>query len=119
MGTKKTMKGVYSVERKGVFYWYARIDGRRIYCGKGEEGRKIAEASKAKEIAGNYEMREVQAGLKRQRIEFKTVTELFKWYLELPEVQAQKRYSTLLALVSHLNEHFGNKPILSVDTEER
>lgn len=33
----KTMKGVTKIERKnGTSYWYTRVDGRRVYCGKGE-----------------------------------------------------------------------------------
>ena len=40
-------------------------------CGKGDKGRKIAEAAKAKETTKNYELREVQPALKTKRVELK------------------------------------------------
>jgi hypothetical protein len=41
------------------------------YCGKGDKGRKIAEAAKAKAATKNYELREVLPGLKTKRVELK------------------------------------------------
>jgi hypothetical protein len=43
----KQMKGVTCITRKGTSYWYAQVDGRRVYCGKGEKGRNLAEAARA------------------------------------------------------------------------
>ncbi|MCK4728872.1 MAG: hypothetical protein KAT27_08115, partial [Desulfobacterales bacterium] len=64
----KAMKGVTCIERKGTIYWYARIDGRRVYCGQGAEGKKLAEAARAKHIAKEYENRQMNAGLKVKKV---------------------------------------------------
>lgn len=40
------MKGVTSDTRNGVEYWHARVNGKRTYCGKGEEGREAAELAR-------------------------------------------------------------------------
>ena len=37
------MKGVTCKTIKGTDYWYARVDGRRVYCGKGKKGQDRAE----------------------------------------------------------------------------
>lgn len=37
-----SIKGV--TQKNG--YWYARIDKRVIYCGKGEKGKELAEAAR-------------------------------------------------------------------------
>jgi hypothetical protein len=43
MATKqKTMKGVSSITRNDAIYWYARVDGRKTYCGKGDDGHTLA-----------------------------------------------------------------------------
>ena len=77
---KQKMKGVTSIVRNGVEYWYARIDGTKKYCGKDDKGYKIATAAKAKEIARKYENKEANAGLKVKKINFKNFTELCNWY---------------------------------------
>jgi len=41
---KKTIKGV--TQKNG--YWYARIDGKRQYIGKGEKCRNLAIAARQK-----------------------------------------------------------------------
>ena len=41
------IKGVACIKRKGTVYWYARIDGKRVYCGKGDKGQERAEAGRA------------------------------------------------------------------------
>jgi hypothetical protein len=43
MGVK--MIGVTRIEKKGTSYWYARVDGKRVYCGKGTQGKEIAVAA--------------------------------------------------------------------------
>jgi hypothetical protein len=42
---KKMPKGVSSITRNGVEYWYAHIDGRKNYCGKSEDAYKMAVAA--------------------------------------------------------------------------
>lgn len=74
------MKGVSCRERKGVIYWYAQINGRKKCCGKGPEGKQMAEAARAKFIARKYENREVSAGLKVKKVQFRTVLEMSNWY---------------------------------------
>jgi hypothetical protein len=83
----KPMKGVSCVTRKGVEYWYANIGGEKKYCGKGDKGYKIGIAAKAKSIARKYENKEVSAGLKVRKDNFKTFTELCNWYMEQPSIQ--------------------------------
>jgi integrase len=116
---KKLMKGVSSSIRNGVAYWYANLNGRKIYCGIGDEGKKIALASKGKEISKRYELREVQAGLKTQRVEFKSVRDLMVWYLELEETQALKSYNTILRLVKNLSDFFGTRSLAVLNADEQ
>ena len=61
------MKGVTSRERNGVTYWYARIHGKKVYCGKGKKGRGLAVAAKSKELVSKFENQEIGAGLKVKR----------------------------------------------------
>jgi hypothetical protein len=79
MATK--MRGVTCIERNGTHYYYARVGGQRVYCGKGEKGLKLAEAARAKEIAKRYENREMIAGLKVKKVDLKTVKDLANWYM--------------------------------------
>ena len=81
---KPKMKGVTSISRKGTEYWYARINGERKYCGKGDKGYKIAVAAKAKEIAKQYENREINAGLKVKKVRFKKVKQMIKTISQKP-----------------------------------
>jgi hypothetical protein len=117
--SKKALKGVISITRKGVQYWYARKGKTRVYCGKGEEGRKIAEAARAKHIAQQYEQKEIGAGLKVKRIEFKTFTNLSNWYMTLPGIQEQKIYNRKVSCAAHLIEYFGKKPINQIEGDEQ
>lgn len=119
MKTKKTTKGVICINRKGVNYYYARKGSQRVYCGKGEEGRKIAEASRAKFIAQRYEKKEIGAGLKVKRAEFKTFPDLANWYMTLPAVQDQKIYKQKISCAAHLIEFFGKKPISQIEGDEQ
>jgi hypothetical protein len=114
----KPMKGVSCVNRKGVEYWYANIDGQKKYCGKGDNGYKIATAAKAKSIAKGYENKEVGAGLKVKKVAFKNVTKMSNWYMTLPHIQEQGRYNRKLSLVRHILDYFGNKPINQVEADD-
>jgi hypothetical protein len=86
MAKIKKIKGVFQKDN----YWYARVDGKQVYCGKGNKGYNLAVAAKAKETARKYENKEINAGMKVKRAEFKTVDEMLKWYLELPTIKQQK-----------------------------
>jgi integrase len=104
---KEPMKGVYL--KKG--YWYARVEGKEVYCGKGSKGYKMAVAAKAKDIARQYENKEIGAGLKVKKVNFKTFAELIDWYLEQPSIQEQASYKRKLSGVKHLRKYFGKMRI--------
>lgn len=115
--TGSKMRGV--IEKNG--YWYASIDGRREYFGKGAEGRKLAEAARAKSLVKKYENREVRAGLNVKKMSVKTFRHLANWYMNLPSIQNMKIYGRRVHLAAHLLEFFGDVRLanLSVDHQER
>lgn len=113
----KSMKGVTCITRNGAAYWYARVDGRRVYCGEGAKGRKLAEAARSKHVTRKYENREVDAGLKVRRADLRTVTELANWYMTLPTVQEQRSYRRKTEAVAHILKHFGTMPLGHVDAD--
>jgi len=80
---------------------------------------KIAEAARAKYIAQQYEQKEIGAGLKVKRIEFKTFTDLSNWYMTLPWIQEQKIYNRKISCAAHLIEYFGKKPINQIEGDEQ
>jgi hypothetical protein len=102
-------------------YWYASVDGRQVYCGPGDEGKHMAEAARAKYISKRYETKEVNAGLKVKRAEFRTVGDLMNWYTELPSIQKQKSYDRKVFNCRHLVGYFGKLRVNQVegDTQER
>ncbi len=114
----KPMKGVTSITRNGSTYWYARVDGERKYCGKDEKGRKLAVAARSKCVAKRYENREIAAGLKVKKVEFKTVTDLANWYMQLPKVQEQKSYPRKVNACSHVLEYFGRSPVYGIESDD-
>jgi integrase len=114
------MKGVSSIKKKVSTYWYAIIDGKKIYCGKDEKGRKLAEAAKAKNITKKYESREIVAGLKVKRSELKTVKDLANWYMmQIPSVQQQKSYIRKTIACSHLLNFFGSIPLNKIEGDDQ
>jgi integrase len=115
----KRMKGVTSITRNGSTYWYAQVDGRRIYCGKDEKGRQLAEAARSKHVGRRYESREVQAGLKTRRADFRTFRELCNWYMTLPGVQSKKNYRHRITQSVHLLGYFGSLPVGVVDGDKQ
>jgi len=119
MSKKKPIKGVSCITRKGVDYWYARINGERQYCGKGDKGRKLAETARMKYQVKQFENREVNAGMKVKRVEFKTVQDVSNYYMTLPSVQEYKNYKRDLIAVRHLLKHFGKKPVNGVSSDEQ
>lgn len=113
------LKGVSSIKKKGVEYWYARIDGQKKYCGMGNEGRELAEIARKKHEVKQHENREIGAGIKIKRIEFNRIIDLSNWYMTLPKIQNQKGYGRKLGAVAHLMAYFGNKPVYNADPDEQ
>ncbi|MBW2346065.1 MAG: site-specific integrase [Deltaproteobacteria bacterium] len=116
---KAKVKGVTCVKRNGSVYWYARIDGQRVYYGEGDKGQKLAEAARAKNIVEKYENREISAGLKVKKVEFRTIKELSNWYMELPTVQAKRGYYRKVNATGHLLGYFANKPLHSAEGDDQ
>lgn len=111
----RPMTGVSCVARKGVEYWYARIGGEKKYCGKGEKGKKIAVAAKAKEIGRKYEDKEVNVGLKVKKVHFKNFTQLCNWYMQQPSIQEQAAYNRKISGCKHLIDYFGKHRINQIE----
>jgi integrase len=109
------MKGVTSTERNGTLYWYARVGGRRVYCGKDEKGRELAEAARSKEIVKRYEYREMSAGLKVKKTGLRTVLDMANWYMTLPTIQQQKGYQRKVGACAHIKEYFGKRNVNQVE----
>ena len=115
---KDGMIGVTSITRNGTDYWYARVDGDRKYCGKGQNGHKLAVAERSKCVAKRYENREMNAGLKVKKVQFKTVTDLSNWYMQLPKVQGQKSYQRKVNASSHVLAYFGRTPVYRIESDD-
>jgi integrase len=115
---KKAIKGVTCSIRNGRDYWYARIEGRRVYCGKGDEGYKRAIAARGKYEAKKYENRDAVAGLRVKKAEFRTLTDMANWYMQLPTVQRQKSYKRKIIACKHLLEYFGKRNIRSIESDD-
>ena len=113
----KKIKGVTSITRNGSTYWYARVDGERVYCGKGDKGYKLAVAARAKHVARQYENREIAAGLKVKKAGFKTIRDLCNWYMQLPKVQRLISYERKVFASVHLLNHLGSKRLVNVDAD--
>ena len=112
---KSKMKGVI---QKGD-YWYARINGREEYFGKGDKAKKMAEAAKAKEITQRYENKEARAGLKVKRAQFKNFKQMCNWYMTLPSIQSQTGYQRKVYAANKLLSYFGHRSIfIEVDDQE-
>ena len=116
---KKILKGVSCSNRKGVEYWYARVNGDKKYCGKGDKGREMAIAAKSKEIAKRYENKEVNVGLKVKKAHFKNIQELSNWYMQQLSVQEKRGYWRKLFAVKHLLKYFGRKQITQADGDDQ
>jgi hypothetical protein len=116
---KQIIKGVTSRNENGSIYWYARIDSKKTYCGKGDKGYQIAVAAKAKEMARKYENKEVNAGLKVKKVQFKNFTELCNWYMQQPSVQALSGYKRKVSGSKHLINYFGKYRINQIEGTEQ
>jgi hypothetical protein len=113
----KKIKGVTCIIRNGATYWYARVGGQRVYCGKGDKGYKVAVAARSKYVAKRYETREMTAGLKVRKAEFRTVRDLSNWYMQLPKVQQLTSYERKVFASVHLLKHLGSKRLVNVDAD--
>lgn len=113
----KKIKGVTCIKRKGTIYWYARVDGRRVCCGKGDKGYRLAVKARQKYEVKQYENREINAGMEVKRAQFKTVRQLSNWYYQLPVVQKQKSYDRKVIASTHLLRHLGAKSLGAVDSD--
>ena len=111
--SKKPMKGVF--QKSG--YWYARVDGREVYCGKGIKGQKTAETRRKKYEVESHENREIRAGLKIKKIEFKTIADMVDWFMALPSVKETKSYVRRKQQVSHIKLFFGNMGVSNIDVD--
>ena len=114
----KKIKGVTCITRNGATYWYARVDGRRKYCGKDDKGKKLAEIARKKWEVRQYENREVSVGVKKKKTAFKTFNDLCNWYFERPKVQQQKIYKSKLSKVKHLFKFFEERKLQDIDSDE-
>ena len=85
MAKPKIIKGVTC--KNG--YWYASIDGKQKYCGKGDKGYKLAKTARMKWEVKQYENREINAGLRVKKTHLKNVLDLSNWYMQLPSIQEQ------------------------------
>ncbi len=119
MAKQKVMKGVSCINRKGVEYWYARINDQKKYCGKGDKGRQLAIAAKSKANVKLYENRQVNVGMKVKKVHFRNIQELSNWYMILPSVQEKKGYWRKLFAVKHLLEYFGHKQITQAEGDDQ
>ncbi len=110
MGTTK-IKGV---RNKGG-YWYARIDGKEVYCGKGADGKKLAKIRRQKYEVVCYENRERSVGLEVKRNELETVGDLVGWYLASPSVKNLKSYNRKQAACRNIETYFDKTPVGRVE----
>jgi integrase len=100
-------------------YYYARVNGVLKYCGKGEKGRKLAEAARMKWKVRQYENREANAGLKVKKAELQKVKDLCNWYMTIPSIQQQKIFPRKISLAAHLLRYFGNKAVNRVEADHQ
>jgi integrase len=113
------IKGVRCIKRNGSQYWYAALGGKSPrYCGKGPEGKKLAVAARSKYVAKQYEAREVSAGMKVKKVEFKTVKDMINWYMQLPKVQNQKSYNRKSNACVHLLDYFGRYAVHGIESDD-
>jgi len=115
------MKGVSSKEGKNnATYWYATVHGKKISCGKDEEGRELAiqsrkkyeqdrDLAKMKSLGFKEQAKVREEQLKRER-QFSTIIELANWYMDLSTTQKKKSYNREIQALKHLLPYFGKMP---------
>jgi len=109
----KPIKGVY--QKKA--YWYVRVNGKEIYCGKGSKGRKTAEIRRKRYDVEQHEKRERRVGLKIRRNPIETVGNLVDWYLSLTTVKGLKprTYLRKCQTCAQLKKYFGDYRVEEVE----
>jgi len=112
---KSNMKGVTC--QNG--YWYARVDGARVSCGKGKKGERMAKAARAKYDAKQYERRQSNTGLKVKKAQFNNIQQMSDWYFSLPKVQELKSYDRKVYSAVHLMKYFGEKQVNHVEGDDQ
>ena len=105
------MKGVSSITKNGSTYWYARVDGKTVYCGIGQKGYDMAVAARKKYEAKQYESRQSGAGLEVKRTSFRTITQMVNWYIKLSTAQKKKSYEREVQALKHILDYFGKMPV--------
>ncbi len=113
------MKGVTKRKVNGSVYWYATVDGKRVACGKSDQGREVAE----------YQRREWEQKQLRRKLGFvdeepeepevQTIAELVDWYMGLSSVQEKKSFCRKISGVKHLLDFFGDKPLKGARPDEQ
>jgi len=119
------MKGVSSttyIKKDGTVhtYWYARIDGKKISCGKDEEGRALAKLSrerheqdlkldKMESLPFKEQAQRLKGQIKKER-SFKNVKDLANWYMSLSINLNKKSYRRETQALKHLLPYFGRMP---------
>lgn len=116
----KKISGVTSIKSGKHVYWYASLEGRKTYIGKGDEGYERAVAAKSKETARKYELKHSDINLDVKKSAFKTLSDLLDWYIEQPSIMALKSYPQKKVAVKHLKSYFRNRPLknIAVDDQE-
>ena len=77
MAKRQTLpQGVTVQVRNNVPYYYARLGDKRKYCGKGEEGKELAEAARGKYLAEKLERKLSGVGLTVKKPKLKTFANL-------------------------------------------
>jgi integrase len=117
--TRKDKKGnvIRDADGNEVLYWYARIDGKKVYIGKGEEGRELAEVARQRyeqdlqlakmdSLPFNEQALHYREQIKQER-KFRNIKELANWYMALSVVQKKKSYTRETQALKHLLPHFG------------
>jgi integrase len=115
----KPITGVTSITRNGDELWYARIDGRRVYCGKNEEGFNLATVARKKYDVRRVEEGYARAGVKKAKSKFRTFKQLANWYTENKAVQRKKSYQRMAIAAGHLLNYFKSTPLNRIEGDEQ
>lgn len=78
----------------------------------------MAVAARSKYVAKQYEARDVAAGLKVKKVQFKSVKEMVNWYMLLPSTQKQKSYKRKVQASVHLFEYFGTHAVHGIESDD-
>ena len=112
----KKMKGVTCIARNGATYWYARVNGKRQYIGKGNKGKKDALEARHKWEYERLQAKRQGIGLETRTTQFRRFIDMMNWYMELPSTQKKPRtYQRLVYCSKHLAKHFGKRPVTRIE----